>query len=131
MEQVLYQLPDGWSWRKLSELAKTTSGGTPSRSNKDYWGGSIPWVKSGELGDSRVEKNEEFIAAKKMFLPIVHRSEMLGELMRFKRGIAVAGSHGKTTTTSLISSIFSILKNDKKTFFYYFSKYWNFEQYKC
>lgn len=61
MEQVLYSLPDGWSWRKLSELAKTTSGGTPSRSNKDYWGGSIPWVKSGELGDSRVEKNEEFI----------------------------------------------------------------------
>jgi len=61
MEQVLYQLPDGWIWRKLSELAKTTSGGTPSRSNKDYWGGSIPWVKSGELGDSRVEKNEEFI----------------------------------------------------------------------
>lgn len=61
MEQVLYQLPDGWIWRKVSELAKTTSGGTPSRSNKDYWGGSIPWVKSGELGDSRVEKNEEFI----------------------------------------------------------------------
>lgn len=61
MEQVLYQLPDGWSWKKLSELAKTTSGGTPSRSNKDYWGGSIPWVKSGELGDGRVEKNEEFI----------------------------------------------------------------------
>ncbi|PSF08260.1 hypothetical protein C7H09_08840 [Marinobacter fuscus] len=61
MQQVLYKLPDGWSWRKLSELAKTTSGGTPSRSNKHYWGGSIPWVKSGELGDSRVEKNEEFI----------------------------------------------------------------------
>ncbi len=61
MEQVLYKLPDGWSWKKLSELAKTTSGGTPSRSNKDYWGGSIPWVKSGELGDSKVEKNEEFI----------------------------------------------------------------------
>ena len=61
MEQVLYSLPDGWSWKKLSELAKTTSGGTPSRSNKDYWGGSIPWVKSGELGDSKVEKNEEFI----------------------------------------------------------------------
>ncbi|HDC4762206.1 TPA: restriction endonuclease subunit S [Enterobacter cloacae] len=61
MEQVLYQLPDGWAWKRLSELAKTTSGGTPSRSNKDYWGGTIPWVKSGELGDSRVERNEEFI----------------------------------------------------------------------
>lgn len=61
MEQVLYSLPDGWGWRKLSELANTTSGGTPSRPNKDYWGGSIPWVKSGELGDGRVEKNGEFI----------------------------------------------------------------------
>lgn len=61
MERVLYQLPDGWDWKRLSELAKTTSGGTPSRSNKDYWGGTIPWVKSGELGDSRVERNEEFI----------------------------------------------------------------------
>ena len=47
--------------------------------------------------------NEEFIAAKKMFLPIVHRSEMLGELMRLKQSIAIAGTHGKTTTTSLIA----------------------------
>ncbi len=47
--------------------------------------------------------NEEFVAAKKMFLPIVHRSEMLGELMRLKQSIAIAGTHGKTTTTSLIA----------------------------
>ena len=45
------------------------------------------------------ETNEEYIAAK-MFLPIVHRSEMLGELMRLKQSIAIAGTHGKTTTTS-------------------------------
>ena len=38
-----------------------------------------------------------------MFLPIVHRSEMLGELMRLKQSIAIAGTHGKTTTTSLIA----------------------------
>jgi UDP-N-acetylmuramate--alanine ligase len=49
--------------------------------------------------------NAELIAAKKMFLPIVHRAEMLGELMRLKQSIAVAGTHGKTTTTSLISRI--------------------------
>ena len=49
--------------------------------------------------------NIELIAAKKMFLPIVHRAEMLGELMRFKQSIAVGGTHGKTTTTSLISRI--------------------------
>ena len=51
------------------------------------------------------ETNEEFIAAKKMFLPIVHRSEMLGELMRLKQSIAIAGTHGKTTTTSLIAKM--------------------------
>ena len=51
------------------------------------------------------EKNEELVAAKKMFLPIVHRSEMLGELMRLKQSIAIAGTHGKTTTTSLIAKM--------------------------
>ena len=51
------------------------------------------------------ETNEEYIAAKKMFIPIVHRSEMLGELMRLKQSIAIAGTHGKTTTTSLIAKM--------------------------
>ena len=51
------------------------------------------------------ETNEEFVAAKKLFLPIVHRSEMLGELMRLKQSIAIAGTHGKTTTTSLIAKM--------------------------
>ncbi len=51
------------------------------------------------------KRNEEYIAAKKMFLPVVHRSEMLGELMRLKQSIAIAGTHGKTTTTSLIAKM--------------------------
>ncbi len=51
------------------------------------------------------ETNEEFLTAKKMFIPIVHRSEMLGELMRLKQSIAIAGTHGKTTTTSLIAKM--------------------------
>ena len=45
------------------------------------------------------------MTAKKMFLPVVHRSEMLGELMRLKQSIAIAGTHGKTTTTSLIAKM--------------------------
>ena len=51
------------------------------------------------------KNNEEFIEAKKIFLPIVHRAEMLGELMRLKQSIAIAGTHGKTTTTSLIAKM--------------------------
>ena len=51
------------------------------------------------------ETNKELKAAKKLFIPIVHRSEMLGELMRLKQSIAIAGTHGKTTTTSLIAKM--------------------------
>ena len=49
--------------------------------------------------------NPELEAARKKRIPIVRRAEMLAELMRFRQGIAVAGTHGKTTTTSLIASV--------------------------
>ena len=49
--------------------------------------------------------NPELLAAEVRRIPVVPRAEMLGELMRFRRGIAVAGSHGKTTTTSLTASV--------------------------
>ena len=50
-------------------------------------------------------ENPEILRAKEMFIPVIPRAEMLAELMRVKFGIAVAGAHGKTTTTSLISTI--------------------------
>ncbi len=50
--------------------------------------------------------NPELTAAHEARIPVVRRAEMLGELMRYRHGIAVAGTHGKTTTTSLIASIF-------------------------
>lgn len=53
------------------------------------------------------ETNPEIIEAKANRIPIVRRAEMLSELMRFRHGIAIAGTHGKTTTTSLIASIFA------------------------
>ena len=49
--------------------------------------------------------NPEVVAARERRVPIMPRAEMLGELMRFRRGIAVAGTHGKTTTTSLVASV--------------------------
>ncbi len=49
--------------------------------------------------------NPELLAAAEHRIPVVPRAEMLGELMRFRRGIAVAGTHGKTTTTSLTASV--------------------------
>ncbi|MEE4246932.1 MAG: Mur ligase domain-containing protein, partial [Kangiellaceae bacterium] len=49
--------------------------------------------------------NPEVEAARNRRIPVVRRAEMLAELMRYRHGIAVAGTHGKTTTTSLISTV--------------------------
>ncbi len=65
------------------------------------------------LGESRVivtssavkPDNPEVVAARKAMLPLVRRAEMLAELMRLKWSVAVGGTHGKTTTTSLIASV--------------------------
>jgi len=56
--------------------------------------------------------NPELMAAKAARIPVVPRAEMLAELMRYRHGIAIAGAHGKTTTTSLIASIFAEAKLD-------------------
>ncbi len=53
------------------------------------------------------EENPEVAAARKNKIPVIRRAEMLGELMRMKFGIAVSGTHGKTTTTSMIGQILS------------------------
>ncbi len=68
---------------------------------------------SEHLGDSDVvvvssavtRENPEVASALEKRLPVVQRAEMLAELMRFRSGIAVAGTHGKTTTTSLVASV--------------------------
>jgi len=65
------------------------------------------------LGDSEVvvtstaikHDNPERIAAKERHIPLVRRAEMLAELMRFKQSIAVGGTHGKTTTTSMVGQL--------------------------
>jgi len=51
-------------------------------------------------------QNPEIAQARALMVPLIPRAEALAEIMRFKRGIAVAGTHGKTTTTSMVASIF-------------------------
>ncbi len=56
--------------------------------------------------------NAEYLAARKNGVPIIERAEALAEIMRLKRGIAIGGTHGKTTTTSIMGSVF--IAGDKK-----------------
>ena len=57
------------------------------------------------ISSAVAQDNPEVVAANEQRIPVVPRAEMLAELMRFRKGIAVAGTHGKTTTTSLIASV--------------------------
>ena len=56
--------------------------------------------------------NPELLEAQALRIPIVQRAEMLAELMRYRHGVAVAGTHGKTTTTSLIASVYGQAERD-------------------
>lgn len=72
------------------------------------------------LGDASVvvissavkKDNPEVAAARAAFIPVVRRAEMLGELMRLKWSVAVGGTHGKTTTTSMIAAMFEAAGRD-------------------
>ncbi len=69
--------------------------------------------KAENLGDAQVvvtstavkKDNPEVVEARKRYLPLVRRAEMLAELMRFKSCVAIGGTHGKTTTTSLVAAL--------------------------
>ena len=65
-------------------------------------GAQVVVISSAVKGD-----NPEVVAAHKAKVPVIPRGEMLAELMRMKYGIAVAGSHGKTTTTSMVAQVLS------------------------
>ena len=64
------------------------------------------------ISSAIAENNPELLAAREARIPVVRRAEMLGELMRYRHGIAVAGTHGKTTTTSLVTSVFEAAELD-------------------
>src|SRR3990172_6615012 len=57
------------------------------------------------ISSAVAEDNPEVVAAKRLSVPVIPRAEMLAELARLKYSILIAGSHGKTTTTSLISTV--------------------------
>jgi len=83
--------------RRLSELGAKIAAGHAER---NVAGADVVVVSTAVAAD-----NPEVVAARERGVPVVPRALMLAELMRLKQGIAVAGTHGKTTTTSLIASV--------------------------
>ena len=60
-EEIKHELPSGWEWVRLGDIGNWKSGSTPSRSTPSYYGGDIPWVKSGEVKQGRIRETEETI----------------------------------------------------------------------
>lgn len=56
-----YQIPNNWAWTTLGAIGKWQSGGTPSRMHKEYYGGHIPWLKTGDLNDGIITEIPERI----------------------------------------------------------------------
>jgi type I restriction enzyme S subunit len=116
------KLPEGWEWKEIGTIAKTTSGGTPNRSKTEYWNGKIPWLKSGELTDGLVIKNSEFITKlglDKSSAKIVNK----GTLMLAMYG-ATAGKLGILGIDTATNQAICAIRNDYSLFeemymFYY------------
>ena len=60
-ENVPFEVPSSWKWTTLGHIGIWQSGGTPSRSNKSYYGGNIPWLKTGDLNDGLITDIPESI----------------------------------------------------------------------
>ena len=63
-QDVPFEVPEGWVWTTLGEIGTWQSGATPSRLRKDYYGGNIPWLKTGDLNDGLITDIPEFITQK-------------------------------------------------------------------
>lgn len=111
----------GWRRTLLGDLCKTTSGGTPSRKRADFFSGSIPWVKSGELTDGMVSDVEEFIteeaianSSAKIFPPGTLLIALYGATVG-KLGILSVGA----ATNQAVCAIFPPSDLDTKFLFWY------------
>ena len=63
-QNLPFEVPRNWSWTMLGEIGKWRSGSTPSRLNKDYYNGNIPWLKTGDLNDGYITHIPEYITEK-------------------------------------------------------------------
>ena len=59
-----FEVPENWEWTTLGEIGTWQSGATPSRLRKDYYGGNIPWLKTGDLNDGLITDIPDFITQK-------------------------------------------------------------------
>ncbi len=106
--EILLNLKFYVSGSDLSETERTAH--LEAMGGKIYRGHDARFIKGAEVlvySSAIKEDNVEVVAAREKKIPVIPRAEMLSELMRLKYGVAVAGAHGKTTTTTMIATLLS------------------------
>lgn len=104
-----------WPLAPISEFCQTSSGGTPSRKNPEYYGGNIPWVKSGDLKEKTVVKATEFItelAVQKSSVKMVSKGAIL--LAMYGATVGRMAMLGINATTN--QAVCGIVPDEKKAF---------------
>lgn len=61
-EDKPYDVPESWAWERVGNVGSWSAGATPSRTNPEYYGGNIPWLKTGDLNDGYVSEVPEYIS---------------------------------------------------------------------
>ena len=61
LDNLTFDIPDSWCWARLGSIGDWGAGATPARTNSQYYGGNIPWLKTGELNNDTVYDSEEHI----------------------------------------------------------------------
>ncbi|MXV50109.1 hypothetical protein GS399_03935 [Pedobacter sp. HMF7647] len=121
-EEILFDIPENWVWCRLGEIADSTSGGTPDRSNTTYWKGNISWLKSGELTDSFILNESEEKITEEGFKNSSTKLFPKGTLLIALYG-ATAGKLGilnfESTTNQAVCGIFENIFYETKYLFYY------------
>ncbi len=120
--QQTKELPNTWKFYKISEICKTSSGGTPSRKNPKNYIGNINWIKSGELNDSYILKSEEKIskdALKNSSAKIFPKNTVV--LAMYGATIGKIGIlRIEAATNQAICAFFIDEKKIRKTFLFYY-----------
>ncbi|GIN44773.1 restriction endonuclease subunit S [Bacillus paralicheniformis] len=63
-DEIPFDIPESWEWVRVGDVGSWSAGATPSRSNPEYYGGNIPWLKTGDLNDSYIDEVPEYISEK-------------------------------------------------------------------
>lgn len=130
MRELPTTLPNGWTVKRLSAFARVTSGGTPSRTKAEYWGGDVPWVTTGEINFNTITRTEEHITA----VGVANSSAKV-----FPKGTLLMAMFGQGVTRGKVAILgvdaafnqacVAILPNDRvssRYLFHYFAQNYDF-----